>query len=232
MKEKKPIIALLFLLAAGGYLTQLTPTANKATAQSPQAGAPQIITAGRQHFEAHCAACHGADGKGGERGPDIISTGTARRRSADELAELIRKGIPTGGMPAFPLPEREMRELVAFLRSLSAPAIEKAAAGDVAAGEAFFFGQGKCSACHMVKGRGAGRGPDLSDLGARRTLAEIGQSLRTPSARLTPGFGVIAARLHDGRCCGALLKTRATTICNYKTSTESFTSYNAKRLPS
>lgn len=211
MKTKKTILTLLLLLAVAGYLIQRATATNKAAAQSPQASDPKAIEAGRQHFEARCAACHGADAKGGERGPDIISTGPARRRSADELAELIRKGIPAGGMPAFPLPEQEMRELVAFLRSLSAPAAENAATGDVAAGEAFFFGQGNCSACHTVKGRGAVRGPDLSDLGARRTLAEIEQSLRTPSASLTSGFGVVSVRLHDGR----LLRGFARNESNY-----------------
>ena len=42
-------------------------------------------------------------------------------------------------------------------------------------------------------------GPDLSELGAERTLSEIEQSLRTPSARLTPGFKVVSVHLRDGR---------------------------------
>jgi PQQ-dependent dehydrogenase (methanol/ethanol family) len=158
-----------------------------------------MIEAGRRHFEAHCAACHGADGKGGERGPDIISTETARRRSAADLGELIRKGIPAAGMPAFQLPERELQELIAFVRSRSVPAFESAPPGDVAAGAAFFFGKGNCSSCHMVKGQGELLGPDLSELGVERTLPEIEQSLRAPGARLTPGFKLVSVRLHDGR---------------------------------
>ncbi|MGE0129487.1 MAG: PQQ-dependent dehydrogenase, methanol/ethanol family [Blastocatellales bacterium] len=199
MKRKKTIITLLFLLAAAGYLIRFETISNDAAAQSVQAGDPGVIEAGKRHYEARCAACHGADGKGGERGPDIISPERARRRSADDLSELIRKGIPAAGMPAFPLPEREMRELVAFVRSLSAPAIENAAPGDVAAGAAFFFGKGNCSSCHVVKGRGGLLGPDLSELGAERTLSEIEQSLRAPGARLTQGFRLVSARLHDGQ---------------------------------
>jgi PQQ-dependent dehydrogenase (methanol/ethanol family) len=193
MKRKKAIITLLFLMAAG-YLIWF-----ETTAQSLQAGNPGAIEAGKRHFEARCAACHGADGRGGERGPDIISPERARRRSTDDLSELIRKGMPAAGMPAFPLPEREMRELVAFIRSLSAPAIESAAPGDVAAGEAFFFGKGKCSSCHMVKGRGGLLGPDLSELGIERTLPDIEHSLRTPNARLTQGFRLVSVRLRDGQ---------------------------------
>jgi alcohol dehydrogenase (cytochrome c) len=42
-------------------------------------------------------------------------------------------------------------------------------------------------------------GPDLSELGAERTLAEIEQSLRNPGARLSPGFKLVSARLRDGQ---------------------------------
>src|SRR5262245_7191155 len=108
MKRKKLITPLLFLTAAAGYLIWFETTSNVATAQSPQAGNPEVIEAGKRHFEARCAACHGADGKGGERGPDIISSETARRRSANDLAALIRKGVPAAGMPAFQLPDQEL----------------------------------------------------------------------------------------------------------------------------
>src|SRR5215468_12433521 len=180
MNRKKTTITLLFLMAAAGYLIRFEGPSNEAAAKSAQVGDPKALEAGKRHFEARCAACHGADGKGGERGPDIISSDTARRRPVNELRELIRKGIPAAGMPAFQLPERELQELIAFLRFLSAPAIENVAPGDAAAGAAFFFGKGKCFSCHMVKGRGGLLGPDLSELGIERTLPEIEQSLRAP----------------------------------------------------
>ncbi|MBS1810556.1 MAG: PQQ-dependent dehydrogenase, methanol/ethanol family [Acidobacteria bacterium] len=147
----------------------------------------------------HCAHCHGADGKGGERGPDIISTQRARRRTANELSEVIRNGIPANGMPAFRLQERELQELITFLRSRSAPAAENAAAGNVAAGETFFFGKGNCFSCHMIQGRGGLTGPDLSELGLERTLPEIEQSLRSPGAQIRNGFRLVSLRLHNGQ---------------------------------
>ncbi|MCG3163957.1 MAG: Outer membrane protein assembly factor BamB [Acidobacteria bacterium] len=209
LKKEKTIIALLFLTAFAGCLIHFEMISTEAAAQSPTTIDPKLIEAGRRHFEARCAACHGADGKGGERGPDIISSEIARRRSAAELGELIRKGIPSGGMPAFQLPENEMRELVAFVRSLSVPATENASPGDVAAGAAFFFGKGKCSSCHTVKGRGAMIGPDLSEIGAERTLPDIEQSLRNPGARLAPGFKVISARLRDGQRLRGFVKNES-----------------------
>jgi alcohol dehydrogenase (cytochrome c) len=72
--------------------------------------------AGRRQYETICASCHGGDGNGGERGPAIVSRLAARRD--DELAAFIRDGVPAAGMPGFPLPEPDMRALIAFLRAL------------------------------------------------------------------------------------------------------------------
>src|SRR5215510_16172051 len=86
LKWKKTIITLPFLLAFALYLIWFETPSREAGAQRPQAGdpnLPNLIDAGKRHFEAHCVACHGADGKGGEGGPDIVSPENARRRSAD-----------------------------------------------------------------------------------------------------------------------------------------------------
>ncbi len=209
MKRKRMPLVLLVLAALAGYLTVSVLKPNGAVAKSLQVGDPQMIDAGRRHFAAQCAHCHGADGKGGERGPDIISTQRARRRTPSELTALIRNGIPANGMPAFPLPARDLQELTAFLRSRSAPAAESDFAGNVAAGSAFFFGKGNCASCHMIRGRGGLTGPDLSELGLERTLPEIEQALRSPSARLTPGFQVALVRLRNGRTLRGWLKNES-----------------------
>ena len=83
---------------------------------APAAAFAQAPEAGRRQFEAVCASCHGGDGNGGERGPAIVARLAARRD--DELAAFIRDGVPAAGMPGFPLPEPDMRALVAFLRTL------------------------------------------------------------------------------------------------------------------
>jgi alcohol dehydrogenase (cytochrome c) len=72
--------------------------------------------AGRRWFENACARCHGADGNGGERGPAIVRR--LALRDDEALAALVRDGLPAAGMPAFQVPEAEMRALVAFLRTL------------------------------------------------------------------------------------------------------------------
>ena len=83
-------------------------------AQDPGA-APQ--ESGRQQFEARCVRCHGADGAGGELGPDIVHSGV-RGRSVEELRDLIRTGIPDAGMPAVSL-SRATAERARRLRAIA-----------------------------------------------------------------------------------------------------------------
>ena len=81
-----------------------------------QAPRPQAAPPGRATFERICARCHGADGRGGEMGPGIAARlGT---RSDDELAALVRAGLPAKGMPPTALPDAELRALVDYARTL------------------------------------------------------------------------------------------------------------------
>jgi alcohol dehydrogenase (cytochrome c) len=164
---------------------------------------------GRPEFEARCAPCHGADGAGGERGPSITDSFRNRRRSEADWRELIRRGIPQGGMPGYELPDDEMGRLVGFVRRLVAPAAESPAEGDAAAGERFFWGAGRCASCHTVGGSGGLVGPDLSAIGQERTLVQIEESLRQPGARLAPGFAAATVRLRGGAAVRGLVKNES-----------------------
>src|SRR5260370_5935190 len=170
------------LLAAGIY----------APAQSPVAG-------GKKQFEAHCAGCHGADGEGGEHGPNIVDARHPRTRSPEGLKEIIRNGIRDAVMPAFQLPEPDLQQLLAFVGSLTAPAMNSPVNGDIRAGEEFFFGKGGCSGCHMAQGLGGTLGPDLTSVGRERRLGQIEQRLRNPSLQVSPGDRVVSVALRAGR---------------------------------
>jgi len=162
---------------------------------------------GRAAFESRCARCHGADGAGGERGPDILHSRTARARSEQGLREVIRTGIPAAGMPAFALPDAELQALAAYVRALIAPASAHPALGNVAAGERFFVDQGRCASCHMVRGRGGLGGPDLSDLARQRTRVEIEQKITATTTSVTPGYQKRSVPLRDGREARVFLRT-------------------------
>jgi PQQ-dependent dehydrogenase (methanol/ethanol family) len=140
---------------------------------------------GKQEYLARCAGCHGEDGTGGGHGPNVIDVRRPRATSRDGVRELIRKGIPEAGMPAFPLPDIELNAIATFFMTLKTPAgapraSSQAVPGDVAAGERFFGGKGQCTNCHMIRGRGGVLGPDLSNVGRDRTMAQIEQALRDP----------------------------------------------------
>ena len=102
-------------------------------------------------------------------------------------------------MPAFKLPDVQLETLAGFIRSLNVTAFEMKPEGDAAAGEQFFFGAANCSGCHMVRGRGSSKAPDLSSVATRLSLAELDRSVVDPSSRLVEGYSVVNLRLQDGR---------------------------------
>jgi alcohol dehydrogenase (cytochrome c) len=171
-------------------------------------GVAQENEAGRKLFAARCASCHGADGGGGEFGPDIADVRGLGHRDRN-LAELIKNGLPDSGMPAFPLPQQDLSALAAFVAGLRAPAFEHPPAGDAQAGESFFFGKGNCASCHLVKGRGGVLGPDLSNLGRETRLAHIELALRDPSALGAPGYKLVSVRLRSGQTIRGLAKNES-----------------------
>ena len=70
-------------------------------------------------FEVRCGICHGSDGRGGERGPDIVTVPRAATRPLEETERIIRDGIPAGGMPASTLSDSEIGALARHLRTLA-----------------------------------------------------------------------------------------------------------------
>ena len=71
---------------------------------------------GRGQFESRCANCHGGDANGGEHGPSILARLAAL--NDQQLATVLRDGLPNRGMSAFNLNEADSRELVTYLRTL------------------------------------------------------------------------------------------------------------------
>src|ERR1700739_2722590 len=87
---------------------------NLASAQAPDAG--------RRTYQARCVGCHGEDGTGGGHGPDIVDVRPPRAPSEDEVRDLILKGIPDGGMPAFQMSTQEADAIAVFVMTLKTPA--------------------------------------------------------------------------------------------------------------
>lgn len=156
-----------------------------------QAGSQQI-------YSQHCAACHGDDATGSDRGPALSRSRRLRTRSTSEIHDIIHNGT-TGGMPPFALPEAELQALATFIRSMNATAFDAQPKGDVSAGERYFFGLGQCATCHTAMSRGKSVGPDLTNIGQQVTVADLERKLTNPSAQVSDGYTLATVRLHDGR---------------------------------
>jgi cytochrome c oxidase cbb3-type subunit III len=137
-----------------------------------QPKASSTLAKGHQILASNCAACHGIDGKGSERAPNIAESAHVRQLSDAQLEHIIAGGIPGTGMPAFhSLSNSQIHELIAYLRSLEGTENNTKLPGDPQKGETIFFGQTGCSNCHMIAGRGGFIASDLTDY-ARTNSAE------------------------------------------------------------
>jgi PQQ-dependent dehydrogenase (methanol/ethanol family) len=161
-----------------------------------------------QTYAKLCAGCHGDDARGSQQGPGLAGNPSLARRSKQSLRDTIVRGVPAAGMPPFNLPETTLDELVALVVSLNAMAAEANVTGDTAAGSAFFFGKGQCASCHMIAGRGAAVGPDLSNVARRLTLTQLRDSLLTPNSRIATGYELVSVQLRDGRSVRGFARNR------------------------
>jgi len=109
-------------LAAAMLLLALGVSA-RGGADAPS-GAAQQPPLDVQLFGTQCATCHGSDGRGAERGPDIVTSPVAATRPVEETARIIREGIPAGGMPPSTLPDEAIATLARHLRTMAEGARE------------------------------------------------------------------------------------------------------------
>jgi cytochrome c oxidase cbb3-type subunit 3 len=166
---------------------------------------PKNVEAGRRLFTGGCAACHGAEGQGG-RGPNLREQIYWHPVDEEMLYKVIQKGIPGGGMPAAALDEDQLWQVVAFVRSLTAPAIETVVPGDTSAGEALFWGKAGCSGCHAIRGKGGKLGPDLTNAGATRPLPQLRQDILDPDAGGAAGYRKVSVILSNGTALGGVAR--------------------------
>jgi PQQ-dependent dehydrogenase (methanol/ethanol family) len=179
----------LILIAAAACGALLLPRVSPAE-QNTQLAAPA-------QFGQTCAVCHGGDAEGTDRAPPLLNSRQLRGKSDADIAAIIKNG--RGNMPAFGfLPAETIDALAHFVRSLNADAFDVKPAGDVAAGSAYFFADGRCAECHTAQGRGRANGPDLSNVARALTVADITQALDRPGARSINGYEVVVVTLKDG----------------------------------
>jgi cytochrome c oxidase cbb3-type subunit III len=197
--------------AAGALLVVVSALGmgNKANSE-PSAARPQAersLADARQTFENRCAVCHGMDGRGGERAPDIASSPKVQRQTDAAVTQVINNGIPSGGMPAFGyLDAPTIRALVGYLRFLQGQTGSAALPGNPQNGKELFFGPARCSECHLAAGEGGFLAPDLSSYGRQRPPEEIRDAIVKPSEQSNAARGTVRIETRTGQTLAGVLR--------------------------
>jgi len=196
--------AAAFLIAASTYGLGLKERAlRRAEAKQSE----HSIADGRQVFESRCAGCHGMDGRGGERAPDIATSAKTQRRSDSALAQIINNGIPSAGMPAFStLDAPTSRALVKYLRFLQGKTASAALPGNPKNGKTIFFGRARCSECHLAAGAGGFIASDLSSYGRSRPVEEIREAIIKPNQPSNGPRGTVTIETRAGQTLTGVLR--------------------------
>ena len=159
---------------------------------------PTDLSRGEKIFVAHCALCHGIAATGG-RGPALNHAELRTVTSDQAMFRVIQNGIEGTEMPgAWQLSNNEIKDLIEYIRSLARNDAVKLT-GDPARGKTYYEGKGSCATCHIVDGRGGNLGPDLSNIGARRSASYLREALVDPGAAVPEDFLVVSLVTKDGR---------------------------------
>ena len=184
------ICVIVFPLAQGDLpLAQGDLLTNPHTSENDKAMGASV-------FRTQCARCHNFDGSGGE-GPDL-TRGEFRHGSADsDLFSTISLGRSNNEMPHFTLPEKQIWQLITFVRSLYRAPVNLP--GDPVSGKRSYWEKSNCSQCHMINGIGGRLGPDLSDIGWRRSPDHLELSILNPNQNIERKYWLVQIINKNGK---------------------------------
>jgi cytochrome c oxidase cbb3-type subunit III len=219
-------LSVVLLAASAAAQAQFPPPAFPG--QLRPAGDPAVVDRGRQLYDIHCRACHGADLRGGDMGgPNLLRSPMVLNDQAGEsIGPVIRNGrTPEGGgrpMPPLPLPDPDLNAVAEYIHSVVRTAQPQGAppagakkpelnllVGDARRGRRFFDAQ--CASCHAASGDHAGG--DVAGIGARLTDIEqlqnswvSGRRLGPPAPAKTPRRAQAKVVLKNGETVGGTLE--------------------------
>jgi cytochrome c oxidase cbb3-type subunit III len=187
-------IAAMSLFVAGSLAAQTPPPAPARPANNflisrdvPDAAA---VERGQKIFVSNCGFCHGTTAQGGDTGPDLVRSPLALDdERGDKIGPVIEQGRPGKGMPAFHLPQDQIQDIAAFLRSRQQAAIDRNAyaiqnviTGDRDKGREYFNGAGRCHTCHSPTGDLAGIAKKYDPVALQSRFLYPRQRANDPSA--------------------------------------------------
>jgi putative heme-binding domain-containing protein len=158
---------------------------------------PEALRVGMGVFRIRCAECHGTDARG-VRGPDLTQLWAAGRTD-EGIFKTITEGVAGTNMQPIDrlrVRDSEIRQLIAYLRTLAAPSVTRAT-GDATRGAQLFAST--CSVCHQVNAVGGRLGPDLSRIGMARSVESLKRRVRGDYGKLVdPTFAPTTLTAADG----------------------------------
>ena len=151
---------------------------------------PAVVERGRGIYVGTCGACHGVDARGGQLGgPNLLrSVLVLSDKDGENIEPVVKNGRPGTTMPPLPLPDADLKAVVAFLHHLTAQGTNQGGpppgeevelnilVGDAKAGQKYFAA--KCSTCHT----GA---TDLAGVASRVATPVMLQNLWVSGGRVT-----------------------------------------------
>jgi cytochrome c oxidase cbb3-type subunit 3 len=145
---------------------------------------PAAADRGRKVWAGECIDCHGAQARGGEKGPNLVrSVIVLRDRYGSQIGPFLKKGHKLqSGTPSANLTDAQVQDLAHFLRQKvndglrGSPLfqVQNILTGDAKAGATYFNGEGKCTTCHSPAG-------NLAGIGARLEPVDIQQRFLFPA---------------------------------------------------
>ena len=180
-------VALFFLQHQA--LDMTTATANPYTTAAD-------VEQGKKLYGGRCAGCHGPAGDGG-KGANLAVALLPRGATDRDLYSVIRYGLVETEMPSSLMPEREIWQVAAFVRTLGRLQSE-ASSGDAKRGAALVSGKGGCLRCHAIGVLGGRMGPALSDVGARRSPGYLRAKLMDPAGDVPESFRLVELKTRSG----------------------------------
>lgn len=195
-KSPYVVAALVAMWLAGSFVA----VSQNAPHGVRQRNSDSVAPRGKQTFTSTCASCHGLDGKGSERAPNIAENPKVQRFSDSQIFRIIENGIPGTGMPAFhSLESTQIKAVVVYLRTLQGKMGTARLPGDPERGKAIFTGRAGCSGCHTVAGQGGFIASDLSTYGRIHEVDEIRNAIVKPTPGGDRKVRLVTATTRDGK---------------------------------
>lgn len=192
------------------------------------AQSPPDLEKGKKLFVVNCATCHGIDGGGGA-GPSLRRPKLAHGGTKEELQQFIGQGKPDAGMPGSFHLAGDLPVVTEYVLSLG-KIPETPLPGDAARGREVYAKAG-CAGCHIVLGEGNGIGPELTDIGSRRSGEALKSILQHPEQNLPAGFVMIEVKTADGKTITGYRVNEDTLSLQLRDASGRFHSFRKDQVP-